>query len=415
MSEEEIPARLREIAADAADEEADVLRSAADTLESCDDRIDTLETELAETNEGMVALTLELEEAEERYRSLFENAVEGIYKTTPDGRRYVLANESMADILGYDSAATLQRSVDDIREDVFVDPDRYDAYKSTLRDAGEIESFEYRIRRADGEIRWVSDNARLLYDDGDLAGHRGGIIDITELKAYEERLEQRSEELEALNRVLRHDINNDMQVIRGSAEYLEGEVDQPAREIVQKIVRTSDHVIDLTADARHFIETMEDEGDPDLEQTALEPLLQAVFERQQETFDEADFEFSSDITGVTVRANELLSSVFRNLLANAVHHNTAEKPRVRLEATRSGETVRVAVKDNGSAVPDSRKESIFGKGAQSIDSEGTGIGLYLVRELVDSYSGDVWVEDRTDGNDGAVFVVELPVMDAGAV
>jgi signal transduction histidine kinase len=68
-------------------------------------------------------------------------------------------------------------------------------------------------------------------------------------------------------------------------------------------------------------------------------------------------------------------------------------------------TVRIA--DNGPGVPDERKESVFGKGEKGLESDGTGIGTYLVKTLVSRYSGTVWVEDNEPG--GAVFVVTLPI------
>jgi signal transduction histidine kinase len=82
---------------------------------------------------------------------------------------------------------------------------------------------------------------------------------------------------------------------------------------------------------------------------------------------------------------------------------------VTLSATEREETVVVRIADNGPGVPDHRKEAIFGEGEAGLDSSGTGIGLYLVESLVDSYGGDVWVEDNDP--EGAVFVVELPRAD----
>jgi signal transduction histidine kinase len=105
----------------------------------------------------------------------------------------------------------------------------------------------------------------------------------------------------------------------------------------------------------------------------------------------------------------MLPSVFRNLLNNAVQHNDGPSPTVSVGAERDGDVVRVRVTDDGPGVPDSQKETIFGKGEKGLDSPGSGIGLYLVYCLVEGYGGDVWVEDRPDDTSGAVFVVELPV------
>ncbi|MFD1587534.1 ATP-binding protein [Halorientalis brevis] len=419
---------------------ADLLTDAAEQITAQRDQVSELRAELEETNEGMVALTLELEEAEERYRSLFENAVEGIYKTTPDGHRYVMANQSMADVLGYESPAALQRAVSDVSEDVFVDQDRFEEYKAALREGEALENFEYRVRRRDGEIRWVSDNAKPLYDKGVCSGFRGGVIDITELKEYEERLETRNEELEALNRVVRHDISNDMQIIRSWAERLERLVGEEGERAIENILTTSDHIISLTDDAREFVETLTGPEEPEIEPVSLDEMLSYELERQRDAHEDATFRLTTEVPTVNVTANEMLSSVFRNLLQNAVQHNDTDDPTIEITCDVRDETVELRFADDGPGVPDERKEQIFGKGEQSIDSEGTGIGLYLVNQLVSNYGGDVWVEDREgrspSGNRpqagdrselrsagsrpqagdneprGAVFVVQLPRADS---
>jgi len=277
-----------------------------------------------------------------------------------------------------------------------------------LRSNGRIENFEYRIRRADGEVRWVSDNARALEDDdGSPPGFRGGVIDITERKRYEDRLETRTEELEALTRMLRHDIANDMQVIRAFGEHLRENVAEDHRSPARKIVKTADHVLQLTEEARTFVEAVTGGEDIDLEPVSLVETLEYAVERQRDTHPEATVEVGP-VPDVEVTANEMLSSVFRNLLTNAVTHHDTGEPTIQIRAEHRGECVELRFVDDGPGVPDERKDEIFGKGNQSVDSEGTGIGLYLVAKLTTNYGGDVRVEDRADGEDGAVFVVELP-------
>jgi signal transduction histidine kinase len=115
------------------------------------------------------------------------------------------------------------------------------------------------------------------------------------------------------------------------------------------------------------------------------------------------------IPDVEVRGNELLEAVFRNVIENAIVHNDKEAPRVRISTRLEDGAVVVAIADNGPGVPDSQKETIFGKGEKGLDSAGAGIGLYLVRTLLDQYGGDVRVEDNDP--EGAVFLVELPVVE----
>jgi signal transduction histidine kinase len=102
----------------------------------------------------------------------------------------------------------------------------------------------------------------------------------------------------------------------------------------------------------------------------------------------------------------MVSSVFRNLLKNAIQHNDKPVAAVKVSAAERDDTVIVRVADNGPGVPDDRKEAIFGKGDRGLETTGTGIGLYLVDTLVTSYGGEVRVEDNDP--DGSVFVVELP-------
>lgn len=98
--------------------------------------------------------------------------------------------------------------------------------------------------------------------------------------------------------------------------------------------------------------------------------------------------------GLQVSATGLLSSVFRNLLNNAVIHNDTETPEILVDVAVQAETVLVRVADNGPGVPDSRKDEIFGRGEMGLESPGTGIGLYLVDTLVNMYGGEVQITDR---------------------
>ena len=124
------------------------------------------------------------------------------------------------------------------------------------------------------------------------------------------------------------------------------------------------------------------------------------------SYPDATFEFGTEIPSITLTATEMISSVFRNLLKNAVQHNDKDAAEVTVSATDREGAVTVTVADNGPGVPDDQKETIFGKGERGLDSSGSGIGLHLVNTLVDVHDGDVWVEDNDP--EGAVFVVELP-------
>ena len=129
-----------------------------------------------------------LRAAERKYRSIFENAVEGIFQTAPDGH-YIDANPSLARIYGYESAEELQRQLTDIGNQLYVDEGKREEFVSTMRDVGAVSNFESQIRRKDGSVIWISENARAVRDgDGELLLFEGTVEDITARKNAEERL-----------------------------------------------------------------------------------------------------------------------------------------------------------------------------------------------------------------------------------
>jgi PAS domain S-box-containing protein len=233
--------------------------------------------------------------------------------------------------------------------------------------------------------------------------------EITELKQLEQSLRERSEQLGILNRVLRHDIRNDMTVVLGWLEYIAGQTDKDLTSEFDRIQSSADHIVELTTAAGDIVETISSGEEPELEPMFLTQILLEEGEKRRETFQDATIELPESPPRVTVAANELLSSVFRNLINNAVQHNDSDEPVVSITMRETDGRVQVRVADNGPGVPDRLKGEIFGDEMKGLESSGTGMGLYLVSTLVDLYGGEVWVEDN--GSTGAIFCVELDTVD----
>jgi len=137
----------------------------------------------------------ERNEAEEKYRSIFENAVDGIFQTSPDGR-ILTANPAAARILGYESPEELLASIFDIGRQLYVDPDDRARLISLIQQQGMASNFETRMYRKDGSMIWVSINARARRDEGgDLASFEGTMENITERKQAEAALDRSLKEL----------------------------------------------------------------------------------------------------------------------------------------------------------------------------------------------------------------------------
>ncbi len=132
-------------------------------------------------------------EAEENYRSIVENAVEGIFQTTMDGRILTI-NPALAQILGYESPADLMATVTDIGRQLYAHPEVREEYLRLIREKGAVNGFEVQMHRKDGSICWISLNTRVVgsADRGPLH-FEGFLTDITERKGAEEKLKAAEE------------------------------------------------------------------------------------------------------------------------------------------------------------------------------------------------------------------------------
>lgn len=130
-----------------------------------------------------------LGQAEEKYRRIFEEAVVGIYQTSPDGR-ILNANPAMAKLFGYDSPAELMTPRADVAHQGYVDPTVRELFKRQLEKNHSVRNFEYQAYRKDGSKIWVQENARTVHDsNGVMLYYEGTAADITERKVAEERVQ----------------------------------------------------------------------------------------------------------------------------------------------------------------------------------------------------------------------------------
>lgn len=131
-----------------------------------------------------------LKEAEEKYRGIFENAIEGIFQSTSDGR-FLSANPALARMFGYDSAEQLINDRKNIEREHYVDPERRRTFKKLIEENGVVWGFELQASRKDGSMIWTSENVQAVRDEsGKLLYYEGIVEDITRRKEVEaERLE----------------------------------------------------------------------------------------------------------------------------------------------------------------------------------------------------------------------------------
>jgi PAS domain S-box-containing protein len=154
---------------------------------------DNLEQQVAERTAKLKEANQALRQAEEKYRSIFENAVEGIFQTTVDGR-YLAANRALARIYGYESPEELMEAVSDLNRQFYVEPSRREEFIRLIGKEGRTQEFESQVYCKDSSVIWISESARTVRDaGGGLIGFEGTTIDITGRKQAEEALRESEE------------------------------------------------------------------------------------------------------------------------------------------------------------------------------------------------------------------------------
>lgn len=289
------------------------------------------------------------------------------------------------------------------------DEEEYERVRETIERAietGEIQTLTYTLDVPEGK-RWFE--ARIVRIDDKIEEEQAVVWvarDITELKEYEQQLETQRDNLKMLNQVVRHDIRNDLQLILANAETVQPFVESEGETYITQIMESTRDAVDITKTARDVTEIML-QSKNDLSPTRVRYIVESEVQDIRASDESALITVEDSIPDVKVFADDMLNSVFRNLLKNAIQHNDKENPEVTISGTVTDETVEIRVADNGPGVPEAEKDVIFEQGEKGFESQGTGLGLYLVDTLVNRYGGDVWIEDNEP--EGAIFVVNLPI------
>jgi PAS domain S-box-containing protein len=175
---------------------------------------------LEKANRKQASLIESLLETEERYRSIFENALEGIFQTTPEGS-YLSANTALAQIYGYDSPDELIEIMTNVSTQLYVDGDRYQEFTNLMEKRGQVSGFESQVYRKDGSIIWVSEDARCVCDvNGALLYYQGFVQNITERKQAESERERFTNELYQLNQDLEKALDSELDLSVAASRFV---------------------------------------------------------------------------------------------------------------------------------------------------------------------------------------------------
>lgn len=348
-----------------------------------------------------------LKVAETKYRSIFENAVEGIFQSSPDGH-YITANPALARIYGYSLAEEVTANFTDI-EQLYVDPNRRIEFVRLMEKYGNVSEFESQIYRRDGSIVWISEKAYAVYDENlKLLYYEGLIEDITQRK-------QTEEELRIFFHAVSHDLRNP---VLGTLMVLKNLLSRPeenisiSRSILERMIQSSDRQLNL-------INSLMEAHLSELQGVILQ--LQAVELLTVVEAAIADLEpllaqnqvklinlVSADLPLVNADPTQLWR-VFSNLIVNALKHNPPEFV-LTINATRKDDMIYCTVSDNGVGINQQQSDRLFDlyfRGASIGNSVGLGLGLYLCKQIINAHGGEIGVNSALDA--GATFWFTLPI------
>jgi signal transduction histidine kinase len=231
----------------------------------------------------------------------------------------------------------------------------------------------------------------------------GNIRSRERLERARRDLEKRKEMVEMYDRLLRHDLGNDLQVISAFSDEIAQNVDGEWGDYAERVHRTAEGAMDLIRRVGDLVSTLERQDEPT--PRSLSAILSAVVADTRDQYETLTVEFDPEAFDVRVYGGDLLDSVFTNVLTNAaVHNEGAVNVRIRRADARDGR-VTVSIADDGRGVPDDVSDRLFEMGVKSEDSDGTGFGLGFAKALTESYGGDIDVTESDRG--GADFRITL--------
>ncbi|HKX60661.1 MAG TPA: PAS domain S-box protein, partial [Verrucomicrobiae bacterium] len=368
-----------------------------------------------------------LRQAEEKYRGIYENSVEGIFQTTRDGH-FISSNPALARMYGFDSPQDLVNALTDIAHQLYVDPERREQFRQLVRQSGSVTGFESEIYRRDGTKIWISESARPVTDpQGTFLYYEGTVEDITARKTAEMTRESaRETALEAARTKaqflanMSHEIRTPMNAIIGMTGMLsDTNLNPEQREYVDTIHHSTDALLGIINDILDFSKmeagklSLEiiDFDLPDMVETAVEILAERAHKKDIELACSIAEDVPLQLRGDPVRLRQVLT----NLVSNAVKFTDSGEVLLHVTRLPSSETqthLRFEVNDTGIGISAEAMQKIFQEFTQADGSTtrkygGTGLGLTISKQLVEMMGGRIGVYS-TPGS-GSKFWFEVPL------
>jgi PAS domain S-box-containing protein len=349
-----------------------------------------------------------LRESEERYRQIFENAVDGLYRSKPSGE-LVTINPALALMLGYRTPEELS-SINLIR-DLFVDQAAAARLINQLAYSGQVLDVECNLKRRSGDSMPARLSIRVVTDEADgQVFHLGIVKDVTEQKRLSQQLiiSERLAVVGELVAGVAHEVRNPLFGITTTLSALARELED--RKTVKPFI---DVVMTEVSRLNYLMEQLLEHSRPvrlDPDVSALRIVIEEVAEEFRTAANEKGVGLTIDYhypEGPRVDRRKM-HGVFTNLFENALQH-TGRGGQIRLAATTelngSGE-VQIEVSDTGAGIALENRHKVF-EPFFTTRPNGVGLGLAIVRKTIHDHGGTIGL--RANGDSGTTFVIKLPL------
>lgn len=345
-----------------------------------------------------------LRERTERLDLALEGAELGVWDWDMQTNE-VYRDEQWAAQLGYEPGEIGDRFAD---WEAFIHPEDRATHDRALdaHVSGETEYYhcECRVRTKSGDWKWIKNVGKIVEWDGDTPIRAVGIHeDVDEGRRVREQLAQNNDMLEAIDRVLRHNLHNDMNVVAGYAATIQAQGEGPVARQAETIVETSRSLLE-TVDKERRITQLLTESNPS-ETFDLVPVLGRVVEGLQERYPEATIESDLPDT-LVVTAIRKVEQAIEEVIENAIIHAPKSSPSVEISAERAHGSVRLRIADDGPGIP-AMEQEVLTSGAEATPLyHGSGLGLWFVNLVVGHSEGEL----RFAANEprGSIVTMQLP-------
>jgi len=383
-----------------------------------------LQQEITERELAMRAL----EKAKRKYRSIFENAVEGMFQTMPDGR-IISVNPALASIHGYDSPKEMIRNLSGLAQRLYVDERRRSEFVRLMEKDGVAYHFEAQTRRKDGSVNWVSVNARnVTNENGKTLYYEGSVKNITERKRLQLQLlhSQKMEAIGTLAGGIAHDFNNILTAIVGYGNLLQLKMEKgdPLKTYVDRILSSSQRAISLTRSLLAFSRKQPVELRPQ----RVGALINEAGKLLKRLLTEDIVLRMGRIDGdaVIMADRTQMDQILMNLATNArdampkggILAIEAKRVEMGNDFVRThgygspGDYVLIRVADTGAGMDERTMKKVFEPFfTTKPEGKGTGLGLSIVYGIVKQHSGYINVD--SEPGKGTTFSLYFPEMQTG--